>query len=131
MNKRGFLVASILPYLVAGIAILGVLGGTYYKGRLAGVEATEARLTPLLTACEGRVKALGDQIDAQNAAVEALQAAGKARVAKAEKGVKAAQEGAKAARSEAERLRVAASSKSSPSACPAKDAVDEVRKGLK
>ena len=32
MNQRGFLVGGFLPYIIAGVTILGILGGTYNVG---------------------------------------------------------------------------------------------------
>ena len=107
-----------------------MLGTTYWKGREAGKEVIRAELQPMLTACEGREKALGTQIEAQNKAVDALKAEGDARVARATKGLARATQEAQGARSEAERLRVLARTPSGAE-CPAGSAVGEIRRGLK
>lgn len=121
---------SFLPYIIAGVVAIGVLGTTYYKGREAGKEAIRAELQPLLTACEGRVSALGSQIEAQNAAVAALQAAGRAKQAAARQGVERARSVAQAAQTEAERLREEAKKKARTD-CQAGEAVKAVREGLR
>ena len=129
-NQTGFLLGQFLPYIIVAVVAAGVLGTTYYKGREAGKEVVRAELQPLLTACEGREKALGSQIEAQNRAVEAVRAAGAARQAAARQGVERAQKAAQSALSEAARLREAA--KATPvGQCPAGEAVQKVREGLK
>ena len=121
---------TFLPYIIAGVVALGVLGTTYYKGREAGKEAVTAELQPLLDACKGREKALGTQIEAQNAAVEALRAAGAAKQARAKAEVAKAAKSAQSAQNEAQRLREAA--KTAPMGqCPAGEAVLKLREGLK
>ena len=126
----GFAFLPLLPYLAAALAIAGVLGATYYKGREAGKEVVRAELQPLLTACKGQVAALGDQIAAQNAAVEALRAAGAAKMARARAEYTKAAKSAQTAQNEAARLREAALAPV-VSQCPAGEAVAEIRKGLK
>src|SRR3990167_10926301 len=108
MNQRGFLLGPLIPSLIAGVVAACILGTTYYRGREAGKEVIRAELQPLLTACEGRVKALGSQIEVQNSAVAALEAAGKAKVARATQGMQAARSVAQKAQAEAARLREAA-----------------------
>jgi hypothetical protein len=133
MNQRGFILpglGSLLPYAGIALAVAVAFGATFWKGRTVGVEATEARLRPLLTACEGTVAALGRQIEAQNAAVAALEAAGKARVEKARAGMEQARSVAQKATREADRLREALISPDVIIGCPAEDAVRVVREGL-
>ena len=129
MNQRGFLLGPLIPYLIAAVVAAGILGTTYYRGREAGKEVIRAELQPLLTTCEGRVKALGSQIETQNAAVAALEAAGKAKVARATQGMQAARSVAQTAQAEASRLREAALAPLGGD-CPAGEAVKKVREGI-
>ena len=98
--------------------------------RLDRANAEVAEVQALVTACEGRVSALGKQIEAQNGAVRALEAAGKARQARAAQGIKEAQKRAQTAKSEAQRLREAALSPLEPKELGCEAAVAQVRKGL-
>src|SRR3990167_2153040 len=129
MNQRGFLLGPLIPSLIAAVVAAGILGTTYYRGREAGKEVIRAELQPLLTACEGREKALGAQIETQNAAVAALEAAGKAKVARATQGMQAARGVARTAQAEAARLREAALAPLGGE-CPAGEAVKKVREGI-
>lgn len=81
-------------------------------------------------AAQQREAALGVQIKVQNDAVAALKAEGDAKVAKASEGLRREATKAQAARSEAERLRTLAKAPVAATACPAGQAVEEVRKGL-
>lgn len=127
--ERGFLLGPLLPYLLVAVVAVGILGTTYYRGREAGKEVIRAELQPLLTACEGRVSALGTQIEAQNAAVKAQKAVQDAKVAKATQGMQAARSVAHAAQAEAERLREAMLAPVGEG-CPAAEAVRKIREGL-
>ena len=129
MSQRGFLLGPFLPYIIAAVVAAGIFGTTYYNGREAGKEVIRAELQPLLTACEGRVKALGSQIEVQNSAVAALEAAGKAKVARATQGMQAARSVAQKAQAEAARLREAALAPLGGE-CPAGEAVKAIRQGL-
>jgi len=71
------------------------------------------------------------KIGAQNAAIATTKAEGDRRVAAASQGVVKATQATAKARNEAERLRVAGRAPTMPSACPAGDAVKEVRAGLR
>ena len=106
------------------LAILGSIAGLVGYERKAGADAVRAELQPKLDSCTAAVQQ-------QNAAVAALKATSDAKIAAASKGLaRAAQEGA-AARTEAERLRVAAKAGGAPTSCPAGQAVQEIRAGLK
>lgn len=129
LRQRGIVLLSLVPYIVGALAVAVAFGATYYKGRVAGRAAATAELQPLLDACKGRERALGTQIESQNEAVAALEAAGKARQAKASAGIAEASKRAKSAQDEAERLRQEAK-KAPTGACPAGEAVNEVRRGL-
>lgn len=120
-----------MPFLLANwklvvvAALLLALG--IQSWRLDRAKAEVKEVEALVTACEGRVSALGRQIEAQNGAVRALEAAGKARQARAMAGVKEAEKRAKTAQNEAQRLREAILAPVDNS-CEA--AVGQVRKGL-
>lgn len=77
-----------------------------------------------------RETSLRNTLETQEKAVQTLKADGEARVKRAQDGLKIAQEGTKAARSEAERLMTLAKAPAAPTACPAADAVKEIRRGL-
>ena len=79
---------------------------------------------------EIREKALGETINVQNRAVAALETESKNRIARAEKGRLEALRMTQGARNEAERLRGLAKATQAPSACPAGQAVEEIRRGL-
>ena len=96
--------------------------------RLDRAKAEVAEVQALVTACEGRVSALGKQIEAQNGAVRALEAAGKARQARARAEVERATKSAQIAQNEAARLREAILA---PIEASCEAAVSQVRKGLK
>ena len=139
MNQRGIawipMLLSAVPYLVGGILLYGAYqwvdnNWVTDAGIAEGRKRAEDELQPLLTACEGRVKALGSQIETQNAAVAALEAAGKAKVARATQGMQVARSVAQTAQAEAARLREAALAPLG-SECPAGEAVLKIRQGLK
>ena len=76
---------------------------------------------------------LEGSLQAQNDAIALLAKESQDRKAAAEKALKTAREGTQKARTEAERLRALAQAPrptGEPSACPAGDAVAEIRKGL-
>lgn len=76
---------------------------------------------------------LEGSLQAQNEAIAKLGRESADRRAKAQDALKKAQEGVQKARSEAERLRALAKPENAPSeptACPAGDAVQEIRRGL-
>ncbi len=79
---------------------------------------------------EAQVAERDAKIEQQNAAIATTKADGERRVAEASKGVAKAATATKAARNEAERLRVVTRTVTVPGACPAADAVAELRKGL-
>ncbi len=106
-------------YLVGVMALVATLSGLYGGWEHKGKLAAEAQFQ----ACEAK-------IESQNAAIQQTKAEGDRRGAEASKGVKAATQATAKARSEAERLRTLTSSPNAPSACPAGQAVAEVRKGL-
>ena len=120
-----------MPFLLANwklvIVVILLLALGIQTWRLDRAKAEVAEVQALVTACEGRVSALGLQIATQNAAVASLQAAGKARQARAMAGVKEAEGRAKTAQNEAQRLREAILAP--VGGCEA--AVDKVREGLK
>ena len=127
-----------MPFLLANwklviVAVL-LLALGIQTWRLDRAKAEVIEVQALVTACEGRVSALGKQIEAQNGAVRALEAAGKARQAMAAREVEKAQKRASEAKSEASRLRgmvglKGGSGNAPESSCEA--AVSQVRKGLK
>lgn len=83
---------------------------------------------------EAKIVSLQGSLRAQNEAIAKLGKESQERKAKAEKGLLEASRNAQAARSEAQRLRDLASRKEPPSgsqACPAGEAVKEVRQGLR
>lgn len=80
---------------------------------------------------EAKVSAAEAKIEQQNSAIAATKADGDRRVAEASKGVARATKETKAAQSESARLLELAKSKTPPGACPAGNAVAELRKGLK
>ena len=125
------LIGPFLPYLIGAVLVAGVLGGTYYKGREAGKEVIRAEFQPLLTACEGREKGLQGQIDAQNRAVEALAAESRAKQEKATRLLQDASRAAVGAIREADRLRGLAKAGNAATDCPAGQAVQAIREGLK
>jgi hypothetical protein len=123
-----------MPFLLAnwklvfvGILLLALGVQTW---RLDRAKAEVAEVQALVTACEGRVTALGKQIEAQNGAVRALESAGKARQARAAQGIKEAEKRARTAQNEAQRLREAIFTPP-VSECPAAEAVQKIRSGLK
>ncbi len=107
----------IYLYIAAAIAFAAVSG-------YAAIEHSRAGKF------EAQVAERDARIESQNAAIATTKADGDRRVAEATKGVAKATKETQAARNEAERLRVATRAPSKPSACPAGDAVSEVRKGL-
>ena len=115
--------------LVVVATLLLALGIQTWRLDRAKADVIEAQA--LVTACEGRVSALGKQIEAQNGAVRALEAAGKARQARAMAGVREAEKRAKTAQNEAQRLREAALSPLEPKELGCEAAVANVREGLK
>lgn len=111
----------LLGLLVAAIGVQTLRLDSCQSGREKDKVAAEAE----------RIR-LSGLLKAQSDAVDKLAKESAERKAKGEKALKAAQEGTKAARTEAERLRgLAAAKPVPPTACPAADAVSEVRKGLK
>lgn len=104
-------------YIVVAIAFAGL--GAYAKIEHSGKLEAEAQ-----------VAERDAKITAQNAAIATTKADGDRRVAEAQKGIAKAATASQAARNEAERLRVASRTPAKPSACPAGDAVAEIRKGL-
>ena len=124
-----------MPFILAnwklvlvGILLLALGVQTW---RLDRAKAEVVEVQALVTACEGRVSALGKQIEAQNGAVKALEAAGKARQARAAQGIKDAEQRARTAQNEAQRLREAALSPLEPKEMGCEAAVARVREGLK
>ena len=115
--------------LVVVATLLLALGIQTWRLDRAKADVIEAQA--LVTACEGRVSALGKQIEAQNGAVRALEAAGKARQARAAQGIKEAEKRSKTAQNEAKRLREAALSPLEPKELGCEAAVAKVREGLK
>lgn len=84
-------------------------------------------------AAEAKIIELQGSLQAQNEAIAKIAKDSAERKAKAEKGLQEAQKQAQGARSEAARLRGLASAPQAPSgsqACPAGQAVQEIRKGL-
>ena len=124
-----------MPFLLANwklvIVVILLLALGIQTWRLDRAKAEVLEVQALVTACEGRVSALGRQIDAQNGAVKALEAAGKARQARAMAGVKEAEKRARTAQNEAQRLREAALSPLEPKEMGCEAAVEQVRIGLK
>lgn len=108
----------IYLYVAAAIAFAGM--GIALKVEHSG------KLTAQAQVAERDAK-----IEAQNEAVKVTKADGDRRVAEASKGVKAATQATAKARNEAERLRVASRAPTMPGACPAGDAVADIRAGLK
>lgn len=138
MNRqRGFAIAGLLPllpYLLGAVAVIGAATMAYQfvdnrwatdAGIAEGRKRASAELKPQLDACQ-------NALATQERAVQALKAEGEARVAKATKGLQEAKKQAAGAESEAARLRkLAAGGKGGEaSACPAGDALREVRQGL-
>lgn len=119
------LLAAYWQYVL--IAILSVAVGVQ-SHRLTSCkhDAAEYRVQ-----AEAREKALGETIAVQNRAVAALETESRNRIAKADAGLKTEKNASKKSQDEAKRLRDAASTPQEPSACPAGDAVSEVRKGLR
>ena len=107
-------------WLIGGMALVIALLGAGMKMEHSGKVAAEAQ-----------VAERDAKIQAQNAAVATTKADGDRRVAEAKKGITRAATATQEARKEAERLRVASrNTPTKPGACPAGDAVAEVRKGL-
>lgn len=116
---------SLLAYLIAGAALIGALGGLYWKVDSSGYARAEAELQPKIDACHAAVQK-------QNEAVAALKAEGDRRVGRATKGVAASAVVTRAAVDEARRLRILAEGAlPAPTDCPAGVAVQQIRKGLK
>jgi len=128
VRESGF---TLIAYGLIALAVLGALGGISYKIRESGKDAVRLELQPKLDACRQFTETLSAQLRAQNEAVAALEAAGKAKVAETSKRLKEAAKSTQAARSEAERLRVLAQGNSALGACPAGEAVKEIRRGLR
>lgn len=126
-KQRGF---GLLVYLIAGGIILAMLSGLAYKIRESGYDKAVSEYKPQVIASQQQISALGSQIEVQNRAVAALKAEGEARVAKAKAGLVSASKVALGAQQEAARLRTEAA-KGSGKACPAGEAVEKIRNGLK
>lgn len=121
---------GLLAYGLMALAVLGAIGGFVGYERKAGGDSVRAELQPKLTACQDQVSTMSGQITKQNEAVASLKTTGDAKIAAASKSLAKATTDAQAARTEAQRLRALASQTVSPSACPAGDAVAEIRKGI-
>ena len=124
-----------MPFLLANwklvIVVILLLALGIQTWRLDRAKAEVLEVQALVTSCEGRVSAIGKQIEAQNGAVRALEAAGKARQARAAQGIKDAEQRARTAQNEAQRLREAARSPLEPKEMGCEAAVARVREGLK
>ena len=131
MNQRGFVWLPLLlqaaPYIAGALALWGAYeyvdsNWETDAGIARGKREAMAEVEPLLAACRLQELAVSDMVKE-----------GEARKAKAADALKTAIAGTQKARTEAERLRVLAQAPrptGEPSACPAGDAVAEIRKGL-
>lgn len=127
-NQRGFLQLSMMAWgaVAAGAVILSLSGAVYVQTvRLNGCKGE-------LTGAKAQIAVLAAQMDAQNRAVEALQADGRARSAQAAAALLAQRERSKGIQKQADSLQAAlnAAKGRKPSACPAGDAAQEVRRAL-
>ena len=120
MTQRGFIIYGLLAALV----VAGGLGIALkvQSSRLAAAQES-------LAACRDTNAVLNGQIVRQNAAVKALEQEAQERARKAQAALEAARKGQAKARSEIERLRSAKPTVKSD--CPAGQAVQRVREGLK
>ena len=125
------LMPTLIMYGLIALAVAAAFGGTYFSGRQAGKAAERADWKPRLEACQQQVSGLENAVATQNRAVEALAAESKAKQARAAQGLARATQEAGKYRTEAERLRALAAGQTKPSACPAGEAVREIRRGLK
>jgi predicted negative regulator of RcsB-dependent stress response len=114
-------------WVVLGLLVAAV---GYLNWRLESVK--QARHKDAVS-YEAKIVTLQGSLAAQNEAIAKLGRESADRKAKASKALQAAQEGVQKARSEAERLKTLARPENAPtaSACPAGDAVSEIRRGLR
>ena len=124
MNQRGFLMTLPLYGLVAALVLAG--------GLAVALKIQSARLSAAqesLAACRATNAVLNDQIARQNEAVRGLEAEAAKRAKAAQAALEAARKGQAEAQGEIERLKAAKPTVKGD--CPAGQAVQRVREGLR
>jgi len=121
---KGFLAGGALYGAIGAAAVVGALtvALTIQGYKLRAVKAE-------FEACRGANAVLNEQIARQNEAVKDLERAAEDRQKRAAKALEAARKGEAKARSEAARLKAAKPAVGAP--CPAGQAVQRVREGIR
>ncbi len=119
---------SIIIYACIAIAALGAIGGFVAAERKAGADKVRAELQPKLTACEGQVSAMGEQIKQQNAAVDSLKTEADAKQATASQELAKAEGRAKIWEGQSSRLQAILASRKKGDPVDCKAAWQEIRK---